>query len=181
MALTLTPKSAAGSGLGREFELLWAGLSVSLLGSELTAIALPLLAALTLHASPLEMGAIAACGKAAYLVVGVPAGALADRVRRRPLIVVADVARAALLAGVVVLAATGSLSESLIARRARPAPPASPESLHAQTLLDARLASGAIDVDAAHATATATPSNRRVGVMAGSDMTAKPSDFCITI
>jgi MFS family permease len=116
--MTLTPESAAGSGLGREFELLWAGLSVSLLGSELTAIALPLLAALTLHASPLEMGAIAACGKAAYLVVGVPAGALADRVRRRPLIVIADVARAALLAGVVVLAATGSLSVPLVAAAA---------------------------------------------------------------
>jgi MFS family permease len=102
-------------GLGRDFNLLWAGLSVSLVGSELTAVSLPLLAALTLHASPLGMGAIAACGKAAFLVVGVPAGELADRVRRRPLIIVADVSRAVLLAAVVVLALTHSLSVALVA------------------------------------------------------------------
>jgi predicted MFS family arabinose efflux permease len=104
-----------GPGLGRDFNLLWSGLSISLVGSELTAVALPLLAALALHASPLGMGAIAACGKAAYLVVGVPAGELADRVRRRPLIVVADLSRAALLAVVVVLALTHVLSVVLVA------------------------------------------------------------------
>jgi MFS family permease len=105
----------ARTGLGRDFNLLWAGLSVSLVGSELTAVALPLLAALTLHASALEMGAIAACGKLAFLVVGVPAGELADRVRRRPLIIAADLARASLLAVVVWLALTGSLSLVLVA------------------------------------------------------------------
>jgi len=102
-------------GLGRDFDLLWAGLSISLMGSEITAVALPLLAALTLDASPLGMAAIAACGKAAYLVVGVPAGVLADRVRRRPLIIVADVARSLLLTGVVLLAVRGSLSIALVA------------------------------------------------------------------
>jgi MFS family permease len=101
--------------LGRDFDLLWGGLSVSLMGSELTAVALPLLAALTLHVSPFGMGAIVACGKAAYLVVGVPAGVLADRVRRRPLIVVADLARAALLAAIVALAIEGLLSVPLVA------------------------------------------------------------------
>ena len=50
-----------------DFLRLWAALSVSLVGSEVTLLALPLAAALTLHASAFQMGLLAAAGQAPFL------------------------------------------------------------------------------------------------------------------
>lgn len=87
----------------RAFLLLWSGQSVSLVGSQVTALALPLVAALTLGASAWEMGVLAACARAPYLVLGLPAGAWVDRLPRRPLLVACALGQAAVL-GVVPLA-----------------------------------------------------------------------------
>ncbi|MDX6496517.1 MAG: hypothetical protein QOE17_2503, partial [Gaiellales bacterium] len=84
-----------------DFVRLWMGETISSFGSQVTQLALPLAAVLTLSAGPLEMGLLTAAGLAPYLVVALPAGAWIDRLRaRRRLMVLADLGRAALLASV---------------------------------------------------------------------------------
>lgn len=82
---------------GQDFLKLWAALSVSLVGSQITTLALPLFAAATLHASAFQMGLLVAAGQLPFLLCSLPAGILADRVRRRPILVATDVASAVLL------------------------------------------------------------------------------------
>src|SRR5205823_2364990 len=92
------------------FVRLWSGQTVSLFGSEITAIALPLTAALVLGATPPEMGALIAAEALLYALIGLVAGVWVDRVRRRPLLLVADVLRALLLGSIVLAALLNSLS-----------------------------------------------------------------------
>ena len=80
-----------------DFHKLWAALSVSLLGSEITALALPLMAAITLGASPLEMGVLAAAGQLPFFLCSLPAGVWVDRVPRRPVLIATDLGSALLL------------------------------------------------------------------------------------
>ncbi|HEY3753206.1 MAG TPA: MFS transporter [Pseudonocardiaceae bacterium] len=84
----------------RDFRLLWAGDTVSQFGETITNTAAPLLAALVLAATPFEMGVLNAADTAAFLLVGLPAGAWVDRMRRRPLMLAADLGRAVLLASI---------------------------------------------------------------------------------
>src|SRR5271155_2013924 len=81
----------------RDFRLLWAGQSVSELGSQVSLLAIPLVAVLTLHASTFEVGALTASSTAAFLLVGLPAGALVDRVSRRNVLIWADLGRVVVL------------------------------------------------------------------------------------
>jgi MFS family permease len=84
----------------RDFLLLWSGETVSHVGTMVSHLALPLLAATALGAGPWEMGLLTAAERAAFLLVGLPAGVLMDRVRRRRVMIAMDVARFALLATV---------------------------------------------------------------------------------
>src|SRR5579859_4577987 len=93
-----------------DFLRLFASQSVSLFGSEITLIALPLTAVLVLGASPAQMGLLAALEKAPFLLVGLFAGVWVDRLRYRSVLVTADVGRAVLLGSVPVAAALGVLS-----------------------------------------------------------------------
>ncbi|MDQ2741005.1 MAG: MFS transporter, partial [Chloroflexota bacterium] len=81
----------------RAFLRLWSAETISLFGSQITLLAVPLTAVLTLHATPLEMGVLMAVGTAPTLLFGLVIGAWVDRVQRRPLMIAADLARAALL------------------------------------------------------------------------------------
>jgi MFS family permease len=85
------------AALSQDFTKLWAALSVSLVGSQITALALPLFAAVTLHVSPFQMGLLVAAGQLPFLLCSLPAGVLADRVRRRPILVATDAGSAVLL------------------------------------------------------------------------------------
>lgn len=93
----------------RDFRLVWAGESVSSLGSQVSLLALPLVAVRALHASVVQIGGLTAAGNVAYLVVGLPAGVWVDRLRRRPLMIGADLGSALALASVPVAAALGVL------------------------------------------------------------------------
>ncbi|HEY3082772.1 MAG TPA: MFS transporter [Chloroflexota bacterium] len=84
----------------RDFTKLWLGQAVSRFGSGITGSALPLAALLVLGASPAQMGLLAALGAAPVLLVGLFAGVWVDRVRRRPLMVWADLGRAGFLASI---------------------------------------------------------------------------------
>jgi MFS family permease len=85
----------------REFRNFWLGQSVSLLGDQITYIALPLAAVLVLDAGPAEMGYLGAAALLPHLLLSLPAGVRLDRVaRRRRVLIACDLARAALLASV---------------------------------------------------------------------------------
>ena len=89
-----------------DFLKLWVGETISLFGSQTTVLALPLVAALTLNASPIQMGWLGTLQFIPWLLFGLFAGAWADRVRRRPIMIVADLGRAILL-GFIPFAALG--------------------------------------------------------------------------
>lgn len=82
----------------RAFMLLWGAQTISLFGSQISLLAIPLTAVLMLKAGAMQMGILTALGTAPTLLFGLWAGAWADRLRKRPLLVAADLARAALLA-----------------------------------------------------------------------------------
>lgn len=83
-----------------DFIRLWAAAAVSSAGSQVTAFALPITAILVLKANAFEVGLLMAATYAPLTVFGLLAGAWADRVRRRPLLVAADFLRAAVIASV---------------------------------------------------------------------------------
>jgi MFS family permease len=76
---------------------LWAGQTISALGSQVSGLALPMTATLSLMATPFQMGLLTAAGKLPAVLFGLQAGVLTDRRRRRPLMIFADVGRVALL------------------------------------------------------------------------------------
>ena len=80
------------------FLWLWGAQAISMMGSEVSRLALPLVAILTLDASPFEVGILAAASTIPYPVLGLFAGVAADRFDRRPILISADLGRAALLA-----------------------------------------------------------------------------------
>lgn len=91
------------------FLKLWAASAVSDVGSQISALALPLIAALTLGATPWQMGLLRAAGVAPILFVGLFAGVWVDRLRRRPLMIAMDIGRAAILLVIPSAAALGLL------------------------------------------------------------------------
>lgn len=88
----------------RDFRLLWASDTISQFGTFAGQTVLPLLAVTVLAASPFEMGVLTAAETAAFLLIGLPAGAWVDRMRRRPLMLRADAVRAVLLLSIPVAA-----------------------------------------------------------------------------
>jgi MFS family permease len=80
-----------------DFMKLWTGQTISRLGSVVTRTAVPLVALLVLGAGPAEMAIVIVAQSMAVLLVGLFAGAWVDRLRRRPLMIAADVLRAVLL------------------------------------------------------------------------------------
>jgi MFS family permease len=83
---------------------------VSLLGSEITVLAMPLVAVTVLDASVGEVALLAAAGSAPFLLLGLPAGAWVDGWARRALMVRTDWLRAVLLATVPLAWALGALN-----------------------------------------------------------------------
>src|SRR5258708_4931238 len=94
----------------RDFRLLWSGETVSELGSQVSLLAIPLLAVGTLHATTLEMGFLTAASTAAFLVVGLPAGVWVDRMRKRRVLIGADLGRMLALGSVPIAYAIGGLT-----------------------------------------------------------------------
>jgi hypothetical protein len=105
-----TPATRPGLLRHRDLRLLLAGQAVSELGSQVGSIALPLVAVLSLRATPLELGLVTAAGTIAFAVLALPAGVWVDRVRRRPVLVGADLARGALLLTIPLAAALDRLT-----------------------------------------------------------------------
>ncbi|MBE1589324.1 MFS transporter [Nonomuraea angiospora] len=94
----------------RGFRNLFVARAVSELGSQVSYVALPLLAVTVLGAGAGEVGLLSALGTITVLALGLPAGAWVDRVRRRPVMIVTDVVRAGVLFSVPLAWWAGSLS-----------------------------------------------------------------------
>jgi MFS family permease len=98
-------------GLWREAEFLkfWSAQAISALGSRITRTALPILAVVTIEASVEEVAVLSALAVAPGVIVGLAMGGTVDRRAKRPLLIGADLIRAALLLTVPVAAWLGRL------------------------------------------------------------------------
>jgi MFS family permease len=93
----------------RDYVLLWSGQAVSSVGSEASLLALPLLV-LSLTHSPAQAGFAGALRSLAYLLLGLPAGALIDRWDRKRTMIVCDAGRALALGSLPLALALGRLT-----------------------------------------------------------------------
>ena len=93
-----------------DFRQLWAAETVSQVGTQITLVALPLLAVTVLDASAFQMGVLTALETVAFLVVGLPAGAWVDRWRRKRVLVASDLVRAAAIGSLPLAAALDVLT-----------------------------------------------------------------------
>ena len=82
------------------FVKLWSAETVSVFGSQVTLLAMPLAAVLVLDASPFEVGLLTSLEMLPFLLVGLPAGVWVDRMRRRPVLAYGDLGRALALASI---------------------------------------------------------------------------------
>lgn len=88
---------------------LWSAESVSQLGSQVSLLALPLVAITVLHATTFQVGALTAVEFSPFVLFGLPAGAIVDRLPRRPILIWCDIGRAIALASVPIASAFGVL------------------------------------------------------------------------
>lgn len=93
----------------RDFMRLWTAQAISEFGARITREGLPLAALLTIHATPAQLGLLAACATAPQVIVGALAGGFVDRAKRRAIMIWSDLARAALLASIPLAAWLGAL------------------------------------------------------------------------
>ena len=98
----------------RNFLDLWYAESISQVGAQLSVVAVPLLAVGSLHASAFEMGLLGATGTLPYLLFGLVAGAWVDRLPKRTVMMITDIARGALILGIPIAAALNALSITLL-------------------------------------------------------------------
>jgi len=94
----------------RDFLKLWSAQTVSQLGDEVTQLAIPFVAVLTLDVTPFELGLLATLQFLPFILLTLPAGVWVDRLRRRPILIGADMGRAILLASIPVAFLAGVLT-----------------------------------------------------------------------
>ena len=92
------------------FVRVWAAASISIFGSLVTRIALPLAAILVLGSGAVEVALLRSTELVATLVFGLVAGAWVDRLRRRPVLIWADLGRAVLLGSIPIAFVEGALT-----------------------------------------------------------------------
>ncbi|MEU6341677.1 MFS transporter [Streptomyces sp. NPDC046977] len=105
-----TARDVGGGRLPTELRRLLLAQSLSQAGFVVMNLAMPLIAATSLHASPLGVGLVSACQTVAFLLIGLPVGVWVDRMRKRRIMITADLVRAAALALVPALWALDALT-----------------------------------------------------------------------
>ena len=99
LATAVTPRRPSLWRQG-DFMKLWSGQTISQFGDEITLLALPFVAIVTLRADALQMGVLGVVRFLPWIAFTLPAGVWVDRMRRRPILIGADVARAVVLASI---------------------------------------------------------------------------------
>jgi MFS family permease len=94
----------------RSFLLLWAGQTISTLGSTVSDLAIPTAAIFLFHAGPFQVSLLGALETLPFVGVGLLLGPIADRVRRRPILIACDVGRFLVLASIPLAAVAGVLT-----------------------------------------------------------------------
>ncbi|MCO6004321.1 MFS transporter [Actinoallomurus purpureus] len=90
--------------------LLWGGQTINMTGTQVSQLAVPLVALSVLHASAFQVSLLSAMGFVPYVLAGLPAGALVDRFRRRPLMVWCSLSQGLVLGSVPVAIVCGDLT-----------------------------------------------------------------------
>ena len=103
-----------GLWLSRDFRRLWASLTITSFGAQITNLALPLTAALLLHATPMQMGVLVALETLPFALFSLHAGVLLDRVRKRPVVIATDLGRGLALVAIPIAAWFDALSMGLL-------------------------------------------------------------------
>lgn len=98
--MVLCAKSRAMTSSRAAFRWLWAGQTASMVGTAISALAIPTYAIVVLGVSPFAVGVLGAVQFAAFPVLGLPAGVWVDRWSRRRTMLVADVVRAVALGSI---------------------------------------------------------------------------------
>jgi MFS family permease len=93
-----------------DFLKLWTGQTVSAFGTQITILAVPIVAAVALKVSPFEFGLLSAIEFLPVVVLSLPAGVWVDRLRRRPILIWGDVGRAVSLLSIPIAFALNGLS-----------------------------------------------------------------------
>jgi MFS family permease len=102
--------STTPNRLSNAFATLWISETISLFGAQLSLLALPTLAIIALHATAVQVAILSAMGSAPFMVFGLYAGVVADRSRRKRILIAANLVRAASLAAVSLLGHTHALT-----------------------------------------------------------------------
>lgn len=110
----LLRRHARGLWLSRDFRRLWASMTITSFGAQVTNLALPLTAAVMLHATPMQMGILVALETLPFALVSLHAGVLLDRVRKLPVVVFSDITRGAALLVIPLAAFTDVLSVEVL-------------------------------------------------------------------
>jgi MFS family permease len=97
-----------------EFVKLWGSLTITAFGAQITNLALPLTAAVLLHATPWQMGVLVALETLPFALVSLHAGVLIDRVRKLPIVIAADIGRGVALLAIPIAAYSGALSIEIL-------------------------------------------------------------------
>lgn len=96
------------------FSYLWGAHTASIFGSQISVVAIPLLAISQLDANSFELGLLTAAGLIPYLAIGLFVGVWVDRLRKRPLLIAADIGRAICLVAIPILVWLDWLSLALL-------------------------------------------------------------------
>ena len=86
--------------LDATYRRLWSSIVISSFGGQVTLLALPLTAAVLLHASPTQMGLLTSMEIAPFVLFSLPAGVWLDRVRKLPIYIVGEITLALIVASV---------------------------------------------------------------------------------
>ena len=103
-----------GLWLSADFRKLWASLTITSFGAQITNLALPLTAALLLNATPMQMGILVALETLPFALVSLHAGVLLDRMRKLPIVIIADLGRGVALLAIPLTAWLGVLSIEIL-------------------------------------------------------------------
>ena len=109
--MTTSPARAVPSVIrNADFVRLWVGETISQFGTQVSLLAIPLVAVTLLDASPFEVAALGTIEFLPFILFSLPAGAWVDRLRRRPVLIAGDIGRAIALATVPIAYVLGVLT-----------------------------------------------------------------------